>query len=471
MSEHEVRFKAILDIAPEAIVSADESQQIIIFNRGAEQVFGYARAEVIGKSIDLLIPEEFHASHRRHVSEFVRSEATSRYLHDRQEILGRRKNGELFPAEASISKIVLNGNLTMTVILRDISKRQRTEEALRQALSEVEKLKNRLETENIYLREEIKLEHDFREIIGRSPAIKNVLSKIKQVAQTDATVLLTGETGTGKELVAQAIHNSSPRTNKPMVMVNCATMPPNLIESELFGHERGAFTTAISRQIGRFELADGGTIFLDEIADLPQELQAKLLRVLQQGEFERVGSARTLKVDARVIAAANQNLQQAMQSGGFREDLYFRLNVFPILVPPLRDRTEDIPILAFHFLRRYAAKINKNIESIPAKTMKSLQGYSWPGNVRELENIIERAVITAKGNRIQLDESFFIPENTPAQATASMHLQDVECDHILHILKETNWIIEGPRGAARCLGLNPSTLRARMKKLGIQRPS
>jgi len=288
------------------------------------------------------------------------------------------------------------------------------------------------------------------------------------VSATDATVLVLGESGTGKELIARAIHNISNRSKKPLVKVNCAALPANLIESELFGHEKGAFTGAMERKIGRFELADGGTIFLDEIGEIPVELQSKLLRVLQEGEFERLGNPRTMKVNVRVIAATNRNLEQAIEKKEFREDLYYRINVFPIVCPPLRDRKEDIPLLVKHFCQKYEAKIGKKIHTIPAPVMDTLMAYNWPGNIRELENIIERALILSRNGILEQGEWMPV-EKKPKEKSSSAKLEEVEKDHILAALKKTGWKVSGEKGAAKLLGLNATTLEARIKKLGIKR--
>jgi PAS domain S-box-containing protein len=349
----------------------------------------------------------------------------------------------------------------------DITDRKQAEEELRTAHEEVSQLKNQLEEENIYLKEEISLERDFGEIVGESDALKYVLFKIQQVAPTESTVLITGETGTGKELVARAIHDASRRRDRPLVRVNCGALSPSLIESELFGHEKGAFTGASSRKIGRFELADGATIFLDEIGELPPELQVKLLRVIQEGEFERLGSSKTTKVDVRIIAATNRNLETDVKKGLFREDLWYRLNVFPISVPPLRQRREDLPLLVQHFVGRFANKLGKVITSVSPATMKNLQDYSWPGNVRELANVIERAAITAQGSVLRISDDF--GKLDPERAESNKTLEELERDYIISVLTETAWRIEGRRGAARILGMNPSTLRTRMVKLGIQK--
>lgn len=352
--------------------------------------------------------------------------------------------------------------------LQDIAERKLAEAALQKAVEEVSQLKNKLEEENVYLREEIKLAHSFDEIVGRSDVTRYVLFKIEQVAPTDTSVLITGETGTGKELVARAIHSSSLRKDRPLVRVNCAALTPTLVESELFGHEKGAFTGATARKIGRFELANEATIFLDEIGELPLELQSKLLRVIQEGEFERLGSSKTIKVDVRIIAATNRNLKMAVEQGGFREDLWYRLNVFPITVPPLRDRKEDIPVLVEHFVRRFSQKVGKKISSISPGSLRILQDYAWPGNVRELANVLERAVINTNGAVLRIVDHFEKPR-VDQLTQSDKTLEEMEKEYIIRILESTGWRIDGRKGAARILGLNPSTLRTRMTKLGIQK--
>jgi PAS domain S-box-containing protein len=347
--------------------------------------------------------------------------------------------------------------------------KERTAE-LKNALAEVEQLKNRLQAENVYLQDEIKIEHNFEEIICQSKEFNKILSKVERVAQTDSTALVLGETGTGKELIARGIHNLSDRKDRPLVKVNCAAIPATLIESELFGHEKGAFTGAIAKKIGHFELADGGTIFLDEIGDLPLELQAKLLRVLQEGEFKRIGNPKTTKVDVRVIAATNRNLEKAIEAGEFRQDLYYRLGVFPINIPPLRKRKDDIPLLVNHFVNKYSVKLGKKIESIPLKIMASLQAYQWPGNVRELENIIERATILSDGSTLELDEFFDLSSARTKQSNELKTLKENEQLIIQKALEECNWVIEGKRGAASHLGIGASTLRLKIKKYGFKRP-
>ncbi len=338
------------------------------------------------------------------------------------------------------------------------------------AYEEIAALKRRLEQENLYLQEERRAEAAFADVVGESPAIQKVLASVRMVAGTDSTVLVTGETGTGKELVVRAIHGLSARKDKILVKVNCAALPSGVIESELFGHEKGAFTGALSRRVGRFELASGGTLFLDEIGDLPLELQAKLLRVLQDGEFERVGGTQTLKVDVRLIAATNRNLSNGVEEGRFRADLFYRLNVFPIAIPPLRERLEDVPRLTRHFALIYASKMGKPIGSIGEQVIGKLMDYGWPGNVRELQNIIERAVILSTNQQLELDESLVAP--IAGTATKSPRtLEDIERDHILAVLKSVGWRVSGERGAAKILGLKRTTLEARMNRLGISRPT
>jgi transcriptional regulator with GAF, ATPase, and Fis domain len=353
---------------------------------------------------------------------------------------------------------------------QEVLTRRKAEEELRRALNEVARLKDRLHAENAYLREEILGTHDFDEIVGQSEALRKVLREVAHVAATDATVLILGETGTGKELIARAIHSRSSRKDCAMVRVNCASLPANLIESELFGHEKGAFTGALAKKLGRFELADGGTIFLDEIGELPLELQAKLLRVIQEGEFERVGSTTTQKSNIRVIAATNRDLKKEAEEGTFRSDLYYRLSVFPIMLPPLRDRNKDIPLLVWYFITKKQGELGKNISKVPKEVMDALTNYRWPGNIRELENVVERAIILSRGSTLSLDESFGGHQKERTHDASVRNLDDVERNHILHILEQCRWKIKGKGNAAEQLGLNPSTLFFRMKKHGIERP-
>jgi formate hydrogenlyase transcriptional activator len=323
----------------------------------------------------------------------------------------------------------------------------------------------------LYLEEEIRGEYNFEEIIGTSPNLRRVLQDVESVATTDSTVLIYGETGTGKELIARALHNLSGRRERTLVKVNCAAIPTGLLESELFGHEKGAFTGAIDRRIGRFELAHQGTIFLDEVEDIPPELQSKLLRVLQEHEFERLGSSRTLRVDVRVVAATNADLEQLVEEKKFRSDLYYRLNVFPINIPPLRERPEDIPLLVNFFAQKFAQQMKRTIETIPKETMAALVNYHWPGNIRELQNLIERGVILSRGSTLEIPLSELKQSTRNANHTnGSTTLESVEREHILRVLTESKWVIGGPTGAAARLGVNRTTLNHRLRKLGITRP-
>ena len=653
LRKSEAKFSGIIAIANEAIISVDEAHRITLFNEGAEKIFGYTSAQVAGQPLDLLLPERHRGRHGAHLREFAAASESARRMGERQEIFGLRKNGEEFPAEASISQLHVEGQRLFNVVLRDITERRRAEvlhagqalilemiavgapmektlnnllllieslstngiicsilfldedgiharhgaapslpddykmqidglaigpkvgscgtamyrqkpvivtdiakdplwadyrelaaefgfracwstpimssqgkllgsmaayyripqgpspddeqltqiathlasicierkrgeEALKDALSEVRRLTERLETENILLRAEVSSAHR-HEIIGESAAIRKVLQQIEQVAPTDMSVLILGETGTGKELVARAVHRHSARKNHPLVKVNCAALPETLIESELFGHEKGAFTGASTRQVGRFEIADEGSIFLDEIGDLPLGLQVKLLRVLQEGEFERLGSSKTIKTNIRIIAATNRNLSEAVQKGSFRSDLYYRLAVYPIEIPALRDRKEDIGLLAEKALLEASQRLGRTFDGIPAKVLEALRSYDWPGNVRELQNVVERAaVISVRGAGLKLPEEWMQisevaktpddslsyksdEDSSPSAETEAQSptLKDLERAHILRILRETRWRIEGPKGAALILGLRPSTLRSRMIKLGI----
>ena len=355
-------------------------------------------------------------------------------------------------------------------ILAGAVDRKHRDLTLKRSLEEVRRLKDQLAAENFLLREELDASHDFQEIVGESPALRRTLALVAQVAPTGSTVLLLGETGTGKELLARAVHERSPRHGHSMVKVNCAAIPPTLIESELFGHEKGAFTGALATKIGRFELADGGTLFLDEIGDLGLDLQGKLLRVLQEGEFERVGSTQTRKVDVRLVAATHHDLGAAVEAGRFRADLFYRLNVFPIRVPPLRERREDVPLLVWWFIQRRQGKIGRHIERVPRTAMDRLSAYPWPGNVRELENVVERALILSPGSTLQLDEAFggATPAG-PGVAGGGQTIEAVERAHVEAVLERCGGRVEGPGNAAAILGLKPSTLRSRMKKLGIRR--
>jgi formate hydrogenlyase transcriptional activator len=367
--------------------------------------------------------------------------------------------------ERSWPEMVVVGFKIIAQVFANALIRMQMENQLQERLDEIESLKEKLETENVYLREEVRLLVEHTDIVGQSIVMKRVLTQAEQVAQTDSTVLLLGETGTGKELLARAIHNMSKRKDRTLVVVNCASLPPTLIEGELFGREKGAYTGALTRMPGRFEIAEGSTLFLDEIGELPLELQSKLLRVLEEGQFERLGSSRTIKVNVRIIAATNRNLEQEVKDGKFRRDLYYRLNVFPIVIPPLRERIGDIPLLVRSIVKEFQKRMGKDIESIPKKTMEALQFYSWPGNVRELRNLIEHAMILCTGKTLDV----LVPKHEFSKTDVPANLNDIERMHMVSVLEKTGWRISGKGGAAEVLGLKRSTLQSKMKKLGIMR--
>jgi len=455
LKDSEEQLRDLFDEAPIAYVHEGLDSKFIRANRAALRTLGLMPDEVEGTYGRSFIPDTPEAQRRlKEAFDSVgRGSDTSGVILE----LRRKDNGKPLWIQWW-SKPDPGGTYTRTMFI-DITER---------VLMEQEKA--RLKAANLYLQEEIKTGHNFEEIIGVSSPIKKVLRAVEKVASTDATVLVTGETGTGKELIARAIHNLSQRNAEVVVKVNCAAIPAGLIESELFGHEKGAFTGALVRKIGRFELADKATIFLDEVGEIPLELQTKLLRVLQEGEFERLGSTRTIKVNVRVIAATNRDLEKEVGEGRFRLDLYYRLNVFPIALPPLRDRPQDIPLLVSYFVRKFASAMGKNVESVSSVAMEQLKNYGWPGNIRELEHVIERAVILNHGSELKLDE--WLPRNAKVGLNGwHSTLEEVERAHILAVLNHTNWRVSGEKGAARILGLNATTLEARMKKLGIHRPS
>lgn len=465
LRQSETRFRHMADTAPVLIWMSNTNLLVSYVNQKCLDFTGRSTEELLGEGwLDLVHEDDAQRCVDIYTAAYERREP---FVY---EYRIRHADGEFhWLYSTSAPRFASDGEFLGYIgSCVDITDRKDAEEALRIAHEEVSRLKNQLEAENIYLQEEIKLEHNFDEIVGHSDALKYVLFKIEQVAPTDSTVLITGETGTGKELVARAIHSASRRKDRPLVKVNCAALSASLIESELFGHERGAFTGAASRKIGRFELATGATIFLDEIGELPLELQVKLLRVIQEGEFERLGSSKTIKADVRIIAATNRNLSLEVQRGTFREDLFYRLNVFPITVPPLKQRREDIHHLVEHYVRRFSKKLGKEITSVAPATMTALHDYSWPGNVRELANLIERAVINTQGTVLRITDNF---ESARAEDTRQKTLEEIEREYIVGILGDADWRIEGPSGAARILGLNPSTLRTRMAKLGIQKPN
>ena len=591
------RFRIAVEACPTAMIMADAEGKIVLANSQVEKIFGYQREELIGKSIEVLVPERFRGAHFSYRKEFAKH-PTARPMGAGRDLYGLRKDGSEFHIEIGLNPIQADeGDLVLSAItditdrirvmeavrnsealfrkvansapvmiwmagpdkqcifcndnllkftgrtleeeiqngwaialhpddqsrceeayskafdarvdfeieyrLRrfdgeyrwvvergvpnfeadgtfrgyigsclDITERKQSEQALidangqlMEANQRIEKLKELLEHENVYLQKEIIVERNHHEVVGRSEAIRRVLMKAEQVAPTNSAVLLLGETGTGKELIARAIHRNSKRKDRLMVKVNCAALPASLVENELFGREKGAYTGALTREIGRFELANESTIFLDEIGELPLELQAKLLRVLQEGEFERLGSSRTIHVNVRVIAATSRDLEAAVREGKFREDLYYRLNVFPIRIPPLRERREDIPMLTWHFLRDLGGRMGREIESVHATTMTAFQNYSWPGNVRELRNVIERHLITNQGPVFEAE----LPEAIHTANFAEGTAEESERNHIRRVLERTGWRIRGQGGAGEILGLKPTTLESRMKKLGIVR--
>ncbi len=456
LRESEEKLSRILESAMDAIITIDEQLRIVIFNQAAEKAFRCRDCHAIGQPFDRFLSERFRNLILENMQAFETDRKTKRYMLTPEGLTARRANGEEFLVEATISKVEVQQQQLYTIILRDVDDLKRAQAEL-----------GKLQLENLYLQEEIKSEYNFETIVGASKAIKKVFQEIEKVAATDSTVLILGETGTGKELVARAIHNLSKRKKSALIKVNCAALPSGLIESELFGHEKGAFTGALARKIGRFELANGGTIFLDEIGDLPLELQAKLLRVLQEGEFERVGGAQTIKVDVRVIAATNRNLEKALQQETFRSDLYYRLNVYPIRLPSLRDRKEDIPLLVKYFAAKYGAKMGKKIATVSQKALRDLQAYPWPGNIRELENVIERAVILTSGSQLELGD-WLPPRQTGASGSRVPTLEELEREHIIKVLELTGRQVGGEKGAAKLLGMKRTTLISKMKKLGIE---
>ncbi len=466
----EERLERVVGSAMDAIVAIDAARRIVVFNQAAETVFRCRASDVLGKPIDGLLTPALRETMDAALDDLASGRRGKPYAWLPQGLSARRADGREFPIEATLSLAETGGERLATLILRDVNDRIEAEKALRE-----------LNLHRDYLLEEIKAHADFEEIVGASPGLEEVLKGVELVGLTDSPVLITGETGTGKELIARAVHARSTRRDRPLIKVNCAALPTGLVESELFGHERGAFTGALAQRIGRFELADGGTIFLDEIGDMPAEVQVKLLRVLQEQELERVGGSRTIRVDVRVIAATNRDLAAAARDGSFRSDLYYRLSVFPLHVPPLRERREDIPLLVHYFASRAAARTARPIERIGGDTMRRLTEYAWPGNIRELANLIERAVILSQGPTLEVPAALLpgvasaAAKTTPGRPSpaepADATLEQIERDHIVATLKRTGWVIEGPTGAARLLELHPNTRRSCMKRLGIRRPA
>ena len=470
----------ILEAAGEGIYGIGADGLATFVNPAAVAMTGWTPGDIIGQPI-----HDMHHHTRQDGSPYPREECPiyaafrdGKIHHCENEVFWR-KDGSSFPVEYTSTPIVEDGKLAgAVVVFKDITERKQAEQELHQAYAEVERMKERLEAENVYLQEEMKVERNFAGIVGQSHAIQQVLHQIELVAPTDASVMISGESGTGKEMVACAIHEQSNRHQRPLIRVNCAAIPRDLFESEFFGHVKGAFTGALKDRSGRFELADGGTIFLDEVGEIPLELQSKLLRVLQEGQFERVGEEKTRTVDVRVVAATNRDLKANVDSKGFREDLFFRLNVFPIEAVPLRYRSDDIPLLATHFISLICNRLNRTEPKLTQANLKQLQAYDWPGNIRELQNIIERAIIVSKGNRLQLslpgggmetDTASYESANGNSEAMPFTEAERLARDraNILTALKLTNGRISGEDGAAELLGIKPTTLASRMKSLGV----
>ncbi len=462
------KLSRLVATAMDAIVELNGELAITLFNPAAEKIFHCSAGEIIGRNFCDFLDKESAGKLRSLANALSAEEGEARHLWVPGGFTLRSTLGHEFPAEATIGCSAGERGPFFTLILRDLNDRLEAEERIRSLTHETE-----------YLKEELRALQDLGEIVGESPALRQALRDVRHVADTDSTVLLLGETGTGKELFARAIHAASRRAERPLISVNCAAIPVQLMESEFFGHERGAFTGATARREGRFVLADGGTLFLDEVGELPLELQAKLLRVLQEGELEPVGSSRTRKVDVRVLAATNRDLLEMAKQGKFREDLYYRLNVFPLRIPPLREREEDVLILAQRFIRQFSRRMGKQLLPLTAEQERRLKSYAWPGNVRELQNVIERAVITAGGGRIDLERA--LPDPAPAamvdaspEAAIRIHtmqeLEALERENIVRALDACEWRVAGDRGAARTLGINPSTLSSRMLAWGIRRP-
>jgi len=468
--EREQKLGRLVGGAMDAIVELDPHLRVTQMNPAAEKIFGSGAAEILGQTFTHFLAPDSREKLARLMIELDTRPEGQRNLWIGGGLTVAPRGGENFQAEATLSRFDLEREPFYTLILRNVNERLEAEQKIRSLTVETE-----------YLREEISALVGSDEIVGRSAALMSVLGDVKEVAPTDATVLVLGETGTGKELIARAIHAASRRRHKPLIKVNCAAIPAALMESEFFGHEQGAFTGATKKREGRFALAHGGTLFLDEIGELPLDLQSKLLRVLQEGEFEPVGSSQTRKIDVRVIAATNRDLAQAIRDGKFREDLFYRLNVFPIGLPALRERPDDIDTLASAFAQRYAQRIGRTLQPLSGDCLARLKAYSWPGNVRELQNIIERAVITSRDGRLNLDRALpesvnasgaeRVPEDerAPGVRTAK-ELLELERDNLIAALEVSDWKVAGDNGAARLLGMKPTTLSSRIKALGIERP-
>ncbi len=461
LRKSEERLASILASAMDAIITLDAEQRITLFNPAAEKIFRCPATQAVGRPFEPFLSKRLGNLLKGYCLAVRPATVNSQQLWAPEGLTARRHDGEEFPVEATLSPLEIEGRRFFTVILRDVTERWQTEETLKH-----------LQLEKVYLQEEAKIRQSPDHIVGDSPAMREVLVYAEQVAGTDSTVLLTGETGTGKSVIARTIHDLSARLDKMFVPVNCAALPGELVESELFGHEKGAFTGATCQRKGRFELADGGTLFLDEVGELTAGAQAKLLRVLQDQEFERVGGNQTLKVNVRLVAATNRDLAKMVKEGTFRADLYYRLNVFPIRMPALSERPTDIPLLARFFLDKFARKMGKSVRDLSPKACERLLRYPWPGNIRELQNVIERATILARGPLLEIDDALELrleDQETSIVPDQLISFEDMERSYILKVLERTRWVIEGEQGAAAILDLNPSTLRSRMQKLNIRK--
>jgi PAS domain S-box-containing protein len=469
--EREEKLTRLVDSAMDAIIEIDPDLRVIQVNPAACKVFKCTADKFITEDFGHFLTSESRGKLAYLINALNKQPEGQQFLWIPDGFNAIYSDGNEFPVEGTLSRYEEHHHRFYTLILRNVNDRLEAEQKIRSLSVEAE-----------YLREEIKSLQNFDEIIGRSEPLLRVLQDVEQVSQTDATVLILGETGTGKELIARAIHNASQRKDKSLIKVNCPAIPAALIESELFGHEKGAFTGATARRDGRFSLADGGTIFLDEVGELPPDLQSKLLRVLQEGEFEPVGSSKTVKVNVRIIAATNRDLYQEVQEGKFREDLYYRLNVFPINVPPLRERSDDVALLASAFTEKFAKRMGRPIAQLSPEDIQRLKVYDWPGNIRELQNVIERAVITSRDGRLNLDRALpetaktavigipDSPETSPERIRTAQELQEIERKNIILALDAAGWKVSGEKGAAKLLGVPPSTLSSRMKALSIKRP-
>ena len=457
----EEQFRTLFESAPIGISINAPNGKFLKVNRSFQEILGYNEQELQQLTFKNVTFEEDLPESLRLFGELVSGVRNQFQVEKRYRT---KSETEIWANTRCASIRDDDGNFLFTfAMVEDITERKK-------ALFELQAFKNKLQVENIYLQEEIRIQNNFEQIVGVSTTMQKVFQSVERVAPTDSTVLITGETGTGKELVARAIHNRSSRRERALIIVNCAALPSGLIESELFGHEKGAFTGATARKKGKFELADAGSIFLDEVGELPLETQTKLLRVLQEQEFERLGASQTLNVNVRVIAATNRNLHEQVQAGAFRGDLYYRLNIFPISLPSLRERPEDIPLLISHFVQKFSNRMAKKIDRVSQEAQERLCSYSWPGNVRELANVLERAVILCDGGMLEADHlGITVLQSSPGNGPAT-RLQDFERKHILETLEKTRWVVGGSAGAAKLLGLNRTTLLAKMKKLGIERP-